>query len=89
MQRKKSNYLSSQMRRSYRQKTLRSHKKTLGQINLAKLEETKKAQSLFVFLYLTNEQSEKETKKQIPFISIKKNKILRNKFNKDDASLLH
>ena len=78
------------MRRSYRQKTLRrSHKKTLGQINLAKLEETKKAQNLFVFLYLSNEQSEKETKKPVPFISIKKNKILRNKFNKDDESLLH
>ena len=53
----------------------------LGQMNLAKRQETKKAQNLFVFLYLSNEQSEKETKKPIPFISTKNNKILRNKSN--------
>ena len=61
----------------------------LGQMNLAKRQETKKAQNLFVFLYLSNEQSEKETKKPIPFISTKNNKILRNKFNKDEASFVH
>ena len=59
----------------------------LGQMNLAKLQETKKAQNLF--LYLSNEQSEKETKKPISFISTKNNKILRNKFNKDEASFVH
>ena len=58
-------------------------------MNSANLQETKKAQNLFVFLYLSNEQSEKETKKPIPFISTKNNKILRNKFNKDNASLVH
>ena len=56
-------------------------------MNLAKLQETKKAQNLF--LYLSNEQSEKETKKPISFISTKNNKILRNKFNKDEASFVH
>ena len=61
----------------------------LGQMNSANLQETKKAQNLFVFLYLSNEQSENETKKPIPFISTKNNKILRNKFNKDNASLVH
>ena len=46
-------------------------------------------QKSVAFLYTNNEQSEKETKKPIPFISTKNNKILRNKFNKDNASLVH
>ena len=57
-------------------------------MNSANLQETKKAQNLFVFLYLSNEQSEKETKKPIPFI-IESKRITRNKFHQESTRIVH